>query len=166
MLIAGKTVTKGEMNIGGLVCFSYIGERGSHCVSLRADFIAVNAYVVGMFQPLGFLGSIYGWVIQALVDIKNLSQLLTEPVEVTDIENASPLPFMEHRIPTAGNKATACKRCKHVWSLSQIGTGVWRFCPYCGADNFEEETRNSIQLINDSDVLRTGISVEFRSAVI
>ncbi|CAM9150624.1 unnamed protein product, partial [Ectocarpus fasciculatus] len=72
MLVAGKAVTQGRMNIG--------------------DFIAVNAYVVGMFQPLSFLGSIYGWVIQALVDIKNLSQLLTEPVEVTDIENAVPLP--------------------------------------------------------------------------
>ena len=87
MLVAGKAVTKNEISIG--------------------DFIAVNAYVVGMFAPLSFLGSVYGWVIQALVDIKNLSQLLSEPIEIQDVEDAEPLPFMEHTIYSGKDRANS-----------------------------------------------------------
>lgn len=118
----------------------------------------MNAYVVGMFQPLSFLGTIYGMVIQAFVDIKNLSQLLTEPIEVTDVENAAPLPFTESG---KGVKTSGCKKCKRVWDSDQVGTGVWRYCPFCGADNLEQIT--SSPLHGSSDIATGGVSVEFKS---
>lgn len=132
-----------------------------------SDFIAVNAYVVGMFQPLSFLGSIYGWVIQALVDIKNLSQLLTEPVEVTDIENAVPLPFMENKLSSGtGASSKTCKKCRRFWNTDNKETGVWRFCPFCGADSLEPVASIMNGLTDGNEATASvGISAEFRSMI-
>jgi ABC-type transport system involved in Fe-S cluster assembly fused permease/ATPase subunit len=145
MLVAGRAVVRGDMNIG--------------------DFIAVNAYVVGMFQPLSFLGSVYGWVIQALVDIKNLSQLLTEPIEVNDVEDAEALPFMERAAGKGGDKAGAgagarsCKQCHKSWGGGS-GSLAWKFCPHCGADSWAASVAPADGLVGERGA---GISVEFRN---
>lgn len=124
----------------------------------------MNAYVAGMFQPLGFLGSVYGWVIQALVDIKNLSQLLTEPIEVTDIEDAESLPFMDQlsKSKNTNIRSRACKKCFKSWDSSHVGSTTWRFCPYCAADSWDSAAMveaESKELARRS----AGISVEFES---
>jgi ATP-binding cassette subfamily B protein len=72
MLIAAKAVIDGDLNLG--------------------DFVAVNAYVLSVFTPLAFLGTVYNAIITAVVDMRNLSQLLAEQPDVTDPPRAGPLP--------------------------------------------------------------------------
>ena len=37
------------------------------------EFVSINAYILQLFTPLSFLGTIYGAVVQAFVDMNNLS---------------------------------------------------------------------------------------------
>ena len=39
------------------------------------EFVAIAAYISSLFQPLSFLGTIYGAVIQAFLDMEKLSQV-------------------------------------------------------------------------------------------
>jgi len=55
------------------------------------EFVAVNAYILNMFQPLSFLGTIYNMVINSLVDMHNFGQLLAETADVQDEAGAQPL---------------------------------------------------------------------------
>jgi len=56
------------------------------------DFIAVLTYVLQLFQPLNFLGSVYNAVVMAIIDLKNLSELLAETPDVKDAPDALALP--------------------------------------------------------------------------
>lgn len=55
------------------------------------DFVAVNTYIINVFTPLNFLGTIYNMVVNAIVDMKNFGQLLAEKSEVQDVPNAPAL---------------------------------------------------------------------------
>lgn len=55
------------------------------------DFVAVNAYVINIFLPLNFLGTIYNMVVTAVVDMKSFGQLLAEKTEVMDKPGAPAL---------------------------------------------------------------------------
>lgn len=70
-LLAGQAVIAGDMTIGG--------------------WVALQSWVVQIFVPLGFLGSVFGAIVQALVDIKNLSELLSESPDILDPPNAKPI---------------------------------------------------------------------------
>ena len=52
------------------------------------DFVAVLTYVMQLFQPLNFLGSVYNMLVMAMVDLKNLSQLLSENHDIVDSDGA------------------------------------------------------------------------------
>jgi len=54
-------------------------------------FVAVNSYMVNLFTPLNFLGTVYNAIITALVDIRNLSELLAESPDIVDKPGAPPL---------------------------------------------------------------------------
>ena len=56
------------------------------------DFVTVLTYTINLFVPLNFLGSVYNAVIMALIDLRNLSELLAENPDVTDSPNAIELP--------------------------------------------------------------------------
>lgn len=55
------------------------------------SFMTVNAYIAQLFQPLNFLGNIYGNVIEALADMQNLGELLAVKAEISDIPGAKSL---------------------------------------------------------------------------
>ena len=55
------------------------------------EFVSVNAYILQLFAPLSFLGTIYGVVIQAIIDMTNLSELLDITPDVDDDANATKL---------------------------------------------------------------------------
>eukprot|EP00916_Digyalum_oweni_P004030 GHVL01007184.1.p1 GENE.GHVL01007184.1~~GHVL01007184.1.p1 ORF type:complete len:753 (-),score=75.44 GHVL01007184.1:371-2629(-) len=57
------------------------------------SFIAVNTYIMNIFVPLNFLGTIYGIVVKSLVDISNLCDLLEEEPDIVDGENVIDLPL-------------------------------------------------------------------------
>ena len=73
MILAGYAVIHGQLTLGG--------------------WIAVQSWVSTVFQPLNFLGSVYGAIYQAFIDIRNLSELLAQKPEVVDIDNARDLPL-------------------------------------------------------------------------
>eukprot|EP00753_Platysulcus_tardus_P006164 PLAT14008.1.p1 GENE.PLAT14008.1~~PLAT14008.1.p1 ORF type:complete len:622 (-),score=315.21 PLAT14008.1:70-1935(-) len=56
------------------------------------NFASVNAYMLQLFAPLTWLGTIYGSIVQAGVDMKNLSELLAVPPDVRDRPDAEQLP--------------------------------------------------------------------------
>lgn len=77
MFMSGRAVINGELDVGA--------------------FVAINAYILGVFAPLSWLGTIYNGIITGIVDIQNLLHLLAEHPDVTDAPNAAPL-----RVPLRG----------------------------------------------------------------
>jgi ATP-binding cassette subfamily B protein len=71
MVMAGLGVQSGALTVG--------------------DFVMVNAYMIQITMPLGFLGTVYREIRQALVDMGEMFGLLGQPAEVVDAPNAKPL---------------------------------------------------------------------------
>ena len=71
MLLAALGVQSGDLTVG--------------------DFVLVNAYMIQITIPLNFLGFVYREIRQALVDMRQMFELLEEPAEVTDKPGASAL---------------------------------------------------------------------------
>lgn len=92
MVISAQAVQSGDMSIG--------------------EWVAVQAWVVNVFAPLNALGMIYSMIIQALLDMKSLSQLLSEASDVLDIPGAVDIPVL-----TASNRQRASTE------VSGIGAG-------------------------------------------
>jgi len=63
------------------------------------DFVAVNTYIINVFTPLNFLGTIYNMVVNAIVDMKSFGQLLAETSEVQDAPNAPQLDLSVMDVP-------------------------------------------------------------------
>ncbi|HEU0222722.1 MAG TPA: ABC transporter transmembrane domain-containing protein, partial [Paracoccaceae bacterium] len=55
------------------------------------DFVMVNAYMVQITMPLNFLGTVYRELRQALIDMRDMFDLLDQPAEVTDKPDAAEL---------------------------------------------------------------------------
>jgi len=75
------------------------------------QFVAVNVYVIQLFSPLNYLGSIYGFAVGAYVDLQNLCNLLAEKPDVQDRDGARILcpstPPTPPIVETADNNANA-----------------------------------------------------------
>jgi len=68
MLIAAHEYTVGNFTIG--------------------QFVAVNVYVIQLFAPLNFLGTIYGMAIGSYVDLQNLCNMMAEKADIKDRDDA------------------------------------------------------------------------------
>ena len=53
------------------------------------DLVMVNAFLLQMFQPLGFLGVMYREIKQSITDVERMFTLLHRPREVEDAKNAT-----------------------------------------------------------------------------
>ncbi|KAL3781942.1 hypothetical protein ACHAWO_002662 [Cyclotella atomus] len=56
------------------------------------DFTTVLVYTINLFMPLNYLGSVYNMIVMSLVDLANLSELLAENPDVTDVPDAVEMP--------------------------------------------------------------------------
>ena len=76
----------------GLVLVMVLAAMGVQDRTLTVgDFVMVNAYMIQITLPLGFLGTVYREIRQALVDMGEMFGLLGQPAEVVDRPGAKPL---------------------------------------------------------------------------
>ncbi|MDD9814877.1 MAG: ABC transporter ATP-binding protein/permease [Gammaproteobacteria bacterium] len=78
MVMAARGVAGGEMSIG--------------------DFVLVNAFLIQLYIPLSFLGTIFREIQHALTDMENMLRLLHLPATVRDRADARPLKVSAGRI--------------------------------------------------------------------
>ncbi len=55
------------------------------------DLVMVNAYLLQMFQPLGFLGVMYRQIKESIADVERMFTLLMRPKEIEDASDAGKL---------------------------------------------------------------------------
>jgi ATP-binding cassette subfamily B protein len=72
MIMAAAGVVDGRMTVG--------------------DFVLVNTYLIQLYLPLNFLGFVYREIKRSLTDMEAMFGLLDVRAEITDAENATPLP--------------------------------------------------------------------------
>ncbi|WP_293449516.1 ABC transporter ATP-binding protein/permease [Planktotalea sp.] len=76
----------------GLVVVMVLAAMGVQAGTMTVgDFVLVNAYMVQITMPLNFLGTVYREIRQALVDMGEMFDLLEQPTEVANTENAPDL---------------------------------------------------------------------------
>ena len=75
MVLAGYGVQSGEMTVG--------------------DFVLVNAFLIQLYLPLNFLGTVYRDIKQGLIDIEAMFNLLDVPPEIRDKPDARALTVSE-----------------------------------------------------------------------
>lgn len=78
MIFAAREVVDGQMSIG--------------------DIVLVNAFLLQLFMPLGFLGIVYRQIHYALADMDHLVKLLEEPAEIVDKQSAKELKVTQGRV--------------------------------------------------------------------
>jgi ATP-binding cassette, subfamily B, heavy metal transporter len=83
----------------GLIIVMVMAARGVQAGVLTVgDFVMVNAYMIQITLPLGFLGTVYREIRQALVDMAQMFGLLNQPAEVTDPPGAPDLQVTAGRV--------------------------------------------------------------------
>ena len=83
----------------GLVAVMIMAAIGVQNGSLTVgDFVMVNAYMIQITMPLNFLGTVYREIRQALVDMSEMFELLTQAPDVIDSSDAYDLCVTEGRV--------------------------------------------------------------------
>ena len=84
----------------GVMVMAAIGvENGTLSVG---DFVLVNAYMIQLTMPLNFLGTVYREIRQALIDMGEMFDLLGQPAEVLDKEDANVLEVKDGEVVLEG----------------------------------------------------------------
>ncbi len=78
MVMAGQAVVDGDLSLGGLV--------------------AINAFLLQLFAPLGFLGTVYSILKHSMADMERLFSLFEEEPEVVDSDRATELEVSRGRV--------------------------------------------------------------------
>lgn len=94
-----STTSLAFLNIGqaliiavGLTSLLYMAAQGVSTGELSlGDFVMINAFLIQLYIPLNFLGSIYREITHSLIDMQRLFDLLAEKPDIVEKENAKSL---------------------------------------------------------------------------
>ena len=89
LVLSAKAYHQGLMNVG--------------------DFVAVNVWVVQLFTPLNFLGTVYNAIVTAWVDLLNLSQLLGQTPDIVDAADAKSLALYSGAATAGHTESLQCR---------------------------------------------------------
>ncbi len=146
LLISGKAVSTGEMTMG--------------------TWVAIQSWINQIFQPLNFLGTIYSGVVQALIDVRNLSDLLSEKPDIIDDEGTQNIPYFAYRtqgklMPTddANEESIVERGRERSKSNSKWGSGKSARSESIGSEEGEVTKKG------ESIDMSSGIGLEFNNVV-
>jgi ATP-binding cassette, subfamily B, heavy metal transporter len=76
----------------GLVAVLYLAARNvANGTMSVGDFVLVNTYLIQLYMPLSWFGTVYRTIKQSLIDLEDMIGLLDVPVDVLDKENSNEL---------------------------------------------------------------------------
>ena len=90
-LLALNLLQQVVMGTGLLVCMVRAARAVLTARMSVGDLVLVNTYLLQLYQPLNWIGSIYRMIQQNLVELEQLFQLLARPVDVCDAPHAADL---------------------------------------------------------------------------
>lgn len=67
LMLANRGVGRGELTVGAFIMF--------------------NSYNMQVYQPLGFLGTLWRWIRQNMVDVEQILTLLNQDERIQEIKN-------------------------------------------------------------------------------
>jgi ATP-binding cassette subfamily B protein len=89
LTLAGLNTGQALIIAGGLTWMLVLAaQRVAGGAMTLGDFVAINAYMIQLFLPLGVLGFVYREIRRALTDMQRMFQLLEQPPRVTDAPGA------------------------------------------------------------------------------
>lgn len=77
--------------VGVTIIMIYASQSVVDGVITLGDLVLINAFLLQLFIPLGFLGIIYRQTIHSLADMDMMLKLLNQTPEIKDNENAKPI---------------------------------------------------------------------------
>ncbi len=89
----GSTIVLGVVVIMILVSWNVVQQKMT-----VGDFVLIITYLLQLYMPLGWLGTVYQGIKQALINMEEMLRLLSHKVEITDHPAAKPLKVKEGEI--------------------------------------------------------------------
>lgn len=82
----------GSMTIGCILIGYFITQPNGGFTS--GDYVMFTTYLLQLFGPLNFFGTLYRTIQNAFVDMENMFEFLDEKIDVPEPENPEPVPEM------------------------------------------------------------------------
>ena len=77
--------------IGMTICMVLAADSVKSGVLTVGDFVLINAFMIQLYIPLNFLGTVYRDIKQGLVDVETMFSLMDVTPDVQDVPGAKPL---------------------------------------------------------------------------
>jgi ATP-binding cassette, subfamily B, heavy metal transporter len=97
--LAALNIGQGIIIAGGLTILMLLAGQGVVAGQLTlGDLVLVNAYLLQLYLPLGFLGFVYREIRHSLADMERMFSLMREQEEIVDLPEARPLSVQQGQI--------------------------------------------------------------------